>query len=433
MASGPAIEQRGDVAAQQPESAGSVRAVLGLIGSRGIVLVAGLVTGVLTARALGPDGRGQYFAVTTLAAIVAQFGNLGLTSSNVFLAAREHRLVWPLLVNGWWLAGAIATIAAVAVLLVGDPLAAHLQIPQHMLWPVCVLAPATLLFTLSCSVLVAEDKFAALNRWQVVNALLSALLLTVAAVTAQPVEVFVAVTACAAAVTVVAMGWAIAKGRARQWKFDSQLFADGWRFASRAYVVLLLGFLMQRAAVAVLMVYSDTHQIGLYSIASQILDVLIIVPSSVATVLFPRLVRQVDGSWLSVRRALRGTLLAMVIVCGVVAALAVQAIELLFGRAFYPAIPAVRLVLVAALFTTVTTVLSQFVVAQRFPGALIAVWAAGLVTMCAAGALLAGRFGATGIAAAQSIGSAVVCVGVVILALRKAAAVEAKSGAIEHV
>lgn len=421
MTSGPAVEQRSDSDAQPVAAPSSVRAVLGIIGSRGVVLVAGLATGVLTARALGPEGRGQYFAVMTLAAIVAQFGNLGLSSSNVFLAARERRLVWPLLVNSWWLAGAIAVAAAIAVLALGDAIAAQLQVPAHMLWAVCLLAPATLLFTLSCSVLVAEDKFAALNRWQIVNALLTMSLLAAAALSAQPVEVFVAVAACSAAVTVVAMGAAIAQGRTRQWRFDTHLFATGWRFAARAYVVLLLGFLMQRAAVAVLMVYSDPHQIGLYSIAAQVFDVLIIVPSSVATVIFPKLVRAVDGSWSSVRSALLGTTLAMLVVCAAVAVLAEFAIGLLFGRAFLPALPAVRWVLVAALFTTVTTVLSQFVVAQRFPGWLIAVWAAGVLTMCVVGALLVAAWGATGVAAAQSIGAAVVCAGVVVLARRQAA------------
>jgi hypothetical protein len=38
-----------------------LRAVLGLIGPR-IEQVQDVVTGRLTARALGPDGRGQYFA-----------------------------------------------------------------------------------------------------------------------------------------------------------------------------------------------------------------------------------------------------------------------------------------------------------------------------------------------------------------------------------
>ena len=117
-----------------------------------------------------------------------------------------------------------------------------------------------------------------MNRWQIVNALLSLTLLAGAAFTAQPVQVFVTVTACSALATVLGMSGAIARGRQRHWHFDTGLFAAGWRFAARAYIVLLLGFLMQRAAVAVLVIFSDPHEIGMYSIAAQILDVLIIVP-----------------------------------------------------------------------------------------------------------------------------------------------------------
>ena len=53
-------------------------------------LIGGLITGIVTARALGPQGRGEYFAVTTAAAILAQACNFGLGSSNVFLGARDR-------------------------------------------------------------------------------------------------------------------------------------------------------------------------------------------------------------------------------------------------------------------------------------------------------------------------------------------------------
>ena len=51
--------------------------VSGTIAARIGVMLCGLVTGIVSARVLGPAGRGQYFAVTTISALLAQTMNLG--------------------------------------------------------------------------------------------------------------------------------------------------------------------------------------------------------------------------------------------------------------------------------------------------------------------------------------------------------------------
>ena len=65
--------------------------VSGTMIARVCILAGGLIDGHRhRARTRTAWAAAQYFAVTTAAAIVAQVANFGLTSSNVFLGARDR-------------------------------------------------------------------------------------------------------------------------------------------------------------------------------------------------------------------------------------------------------------------------------------------------------------------------------------------------------
>ena len=73
--------------------------VLQVLGTRVAALAISLGGSVILARALGPEGRGEFVFALTVAALIAQVGNIGLLSSNTYLAARDTGLVGPLTVN----------------------------------------------------------------------------------------------------------------------------------------------------------------------------------------------------------------------------------------------------------------------------------------------------------------------------------------------
>jgi antigen flippase len=402
------------------ELARKLPAVTGTIAARMVILVTGLIASIITARALGPDGRGQYYAIMTLAALVSQFGNLGLSSSNTFLAAREPRLSWPLMQNGLWLCSTLGFITAACVALGGEALAQRLGVSLLLLWSVSVIGPAMLAFTFASSVLVANERFTALNSWQLLNAILALVLLAACAAAGAPIEAFIIATAAAAVITVFAVTVQLSRGETPTLRFDVVLFRRGIAFASRAYLALLIGFLIQRAAVTLLAVFRDTREIGFFSVAAQIYDVLVIVPASIGMVLFPMLIRNGSGSWDTTKQALKGTVIVMSLACLATLAVGGYVIPLVFGQDFAPAFDVLVWLLPGVLLISITTVLSQFLVADGFPGALVVLWAVGLGISVAFGVPLTRSYGAAGAAAAQSIGTAAVCVGVAVMSLRRA-------------
>src|SRR5262249_19621478 len=73
--------------------------VAATFASRIVLVGLGVVSSVLTARYLGPGGRGILATVGALAGIGVQLGNLGLHASNTYLVSRDPALLGSLWAN----------------------------------------------------------------------------------------------------------------------------------------------------------------------------------------------------------------------------------------------------------------------------------------------------------------------------------------------
>jgi O-antigen/teichoic acid export membrane protein/glycosyltransferase involved in cell wall biosynthesis len=395
--------------------------------ARVCILAAGLVTGIASARALGPAGRGQYFTVTTAAAIIAQVANLGFTSSNVFLGARDHARIRPLLVNSALLAALVGLLGAVCVFLGRERLSALSALPAPMLWAICALGAATLLWNLATSLLVAAERFAALNIWMVLSAAASVTAIVACAVARAPPATFALASTFAALSTTCALVLFIGARAAGPIRYSTALVREGIGFSLRAYLALVFGYLLQRSGASLLVVTSSAAEVGQYSIASQVFDVLLIVPSSISLVLYPLLVRRGDDLWHHVRRTALLTTVVMLLLCVTAALTAPLLLPLLFGARYAAATPALWALLPGVVAYSLVSVLSQYLVARRFPWSVVLAWAAGLLTAVVAGIELTRTYGAFGAGLGQSLGACLVCALIIAISYRRTRALPSQA------
>jgi len=140
-----------------------LRAFVATAGTRLMLAAFSLATGVLTARVLGPEGRGQYFLGVTLMTLGAQLATLGFHSSNTYQLSRREDALRGLVANSFWYsAGAGAVLAAV----LGSLLAAgFFPALEGGLGAVALIGVAPALFTILASGLLAGlGRFDTLNR-----------------------------------------------------------------------------------------------------------------------------------------------------------------------------------------------------------------------------------------------------------------------------
>ena len=378
--------------------------------ARVVVLAAGILTGVVTARLLEPAGRGEYFVVVTFAQLVVQFTNLGLQSSNTYLVARDRSLLGPLLANSVWISVLVgAGVAALLVVPIQHGWIRGIE-PVSSLWCAVPLVPASLFYMLGGNLLVGLREMGRFNGFQVASAVVLLLLLTAAGLTGAGPTGFLIACSLGWTGIGVAMLRSLRRMSNTGLAFHTPVFKTGFSYAQRAYLATFMGFLVLRSNVFVLNALRGPVEVGYYSIATQFADVLAIVPQSAALVLFPVLVQEQSASFDRTLKqiALMAPLLAAA--CLIVGIAARPIIALAFGASFLPAVPVLRWMLPSAFFLGLTSIASQHLAAAGFPRRLVAVWAVGLVSAIAMSYVLIRSFPTVGASAALSAAHALVFV-----------------------
>jgi len=345
--------------------------------ARALTIAASVASAIITARTLGVEARGEYYFVLTAALLGAQIANLGLSSSNALLAARDAQLVGKLLANSFWVAFVLAPLAAVAVAFGTGAASQNPSRPSALLWWSAAIAPGALFFTLSSNLLVGLREFRSYNGITIGTALLQISLIAAVALYRPSIAAFLAVSlACllASSIAVVRKLRRSVSG-IRPRGLDATVLRHSLGFAVRAFLILLFAYLLARMPVMVFGRLGDNAAVGIVSVVTQFLDVLIILPASVAMILFPNLVagKPSEGP----KQALRATawvVTVMVAVCGALALIAEPLVVLLFGSDFAPSAAALYWALPGLVLLSAVNVFGQYMAASGFPVSTVIAW-----------------------------------------------------------
>jgi O-antigen/teichoic acid export membrane protein len=316
--------------------------------ARGAVVGVGLLSSVVTARWLGPDGRGLLATLSVITGLALQFGNPGLHSGNVYVVARRPERTSDVLGNTLLVsiaAGVLAAILACA--------AAALRplwfpgIPYALIALTAAVLPFQFMTFLFQNTLLGMQRTAAFNLFEVGNKILTFGALFVWLVFLRGGAPGAAVLFAALAVL---CGTASALYCARVvpfgWRFDRALFSEMIRYGGRAYLACLLAFLVIRSDMLLVNYFLGTREAGVYSIAVQIADTILLLPVTIGMILMPRIAGTADGREdETTARVLRHAAVLLGGLC-LAAAIAVgPVVRLLYGPAFAGAILATRLLL----------------------------------------------------------------------------------------
>jgi len=371
-------------------------------------MLAGLASSIVTARVLGPDGRGLYFYVLTLALLATQVGTFGQHAWNAYRAVRVPTDAPALLGNS--LAQSLLAVPVIALALVGGAwLAGSGEAAGALALLAVLLAPAGLFLILGSHILVGLGRIPDFNRAQLLGAVLPFACIAVVALVRPTVG---ALLVAAAVGSWAACAWLLRSLRGRHpapHGGSKRLLRDGLGYAARAFIVGGLSMLFVRLNVILLERLAPTQELGWYSIGAQFMDALVMLPASVALVLFPRLAVQGGGGWPATIRVAAWVGLCATAACGMLWLVLPWLVPLVFGADFQPAVRITRYLLPAVVALSVTSVLSQLPAARGFPPGIMATWMAALVLNTALCVWLVPARGALGAATSLSVAAAFAC------------------------
>lgn len=371
--------------------------------SRFLLLIFGLVSSIIYARFLGPEGRGAVFLVITIASTIVQFGNLGLHASNTFWVAKDQSLLGGLLANSVWVSLFVAGISSMAVFMIQM---AHCSpgVPVAYLWFASVLAASMLFYMLGANLLVGINRIRTFNRFEIGNRLVNFVFIMMAALFSLNVNGFLWFGLLASVIVDIWLLWRLREHCRDSLQFRPALFTSGFRYALKAYVTALLSFLVMRGNIYLLKWYSGYQQLGYISICFSLVDMMIILPASVGLIMFPDLIRKQEKKWNITFKNTVAVGMITFIACLILAAIARPFITIVFGPEFLPAVPALLWMLPGVFFLSMIIVLSQYLAASEFPPLLIGSWLLVLIIVLVLGWLLIPGLAGIGVAISFSAG-----------------------------
>lgn len=365
-------------------------------------LAAGVIAGIITARYLGPEGKGLFAVVTYLVGIVALLATSGLGEAEIFLVNRgRHRLDEA--IQTALLAVSVTGLAGGLVLAVS----LRLYLPDDVRWAPILLAAATVpvsaLATTVAQLHNIRERFVFTSALAAGMSGLSALLMWLFL---GPFSAGVS-GALAAAFLVPLLGvaamWPLLRGAPQhgrpRWRYFREASSFGLSLVTAGALMALAG----RADLLVVDAVLGSASAGLYSVALTVAALPTYGASAVAFVAFPRLSRETQqGMALTSRLARVGLLLALISSLGL-GPVVPRLIPALFGSAFSGAVRPALILLGGAPLWALHLVVGRAAAAADRPTLLARSYFLTLVTMLALDALLIPGLGLLGAGVASAL------------------------------
>jgi O-antigen/teichoic acid export membrane protein len=159
-------------------------------------------------------------------------------------------------------------------------------------------------------------------------------------------------------------------------RFDRTLARRMFAYGFRAYVAIVLSYLIVRIDLLLVNAFLGRAEAGLYGVAATIADGMIVIPMVISINLFPRVARG-DPAQASAE-VFRSVAVLYALLCLVTVPLAGPAITAFFGESYSNATNLYYLLLPGVYAYGLVTILSSHFAGRGFPRAVILVWVFGI-------------------------------------------------------
>lgn len=340
--------------------------VLGPMGFDAAILVTNLVTGIIVARALGADGRGELAATLLITQVTAWIFGMGGSEGVAFHQARKPQDA-PRLITTWTLSTLplMALGFLVAQLLLPVVFAAQTQEAIDLARVYLLVIPVVSLQQIFGGILLGDHDFYWYNLSRFLYPALAAAIYA-AYLLFDAFSVETALIANAVAM-VAAVAFAARRAISRHGigRFDKPLLRSTFTYGIKAHGGSTAGLVNARLDLMVIPAYLGAAQVGLYSVATNTTAIIPTLTGTIALMAFPVAARR-GGSPRTVLVTLQTAVGLALVMAIPLAILAPWLLGLVYGDEFEAAAEATRLLLPGTIFAAaVNTLFAGLLAADR--------------------------------------------------------------------
>jgi O-antigen/teichoic acid export membrane protein len=412
------LEQPVDETAQAPAVSSRRRFsvhVAWTLSARLLMTINSVAAGIIVARWLGAEGLGQLTVINVAVATIVQLGSAGLPSANTYFIAQDKRRFAPAALNslifalvaGGLLALGLTGLASVRPLWFGF-------IPPRLIAVAAVSIPFQLVTLIGLNIFLALGRVERFNlldligqSFVLVNAVLALLILNTGLWTLVSLNTGASILVGLLIIVMLRAYGAKLKGAAARWRPDLKLFRRMMLYGVKSHIASLAALLIFRADLLVVNLFRGAREAGVYAVAAQVGMLLFLLPSVVATLLFPRIASRQDERGELTCLVTRHMSLVMLLVC-LITVPATFALPMLYGAGFNDAVVLLLILLPGVYLVGLESVLVQYFNAAGLPRAIPLFWVATLVFNLTLTFALVPGFGARGAATASTLSYAMI-------------------------
>jgi O-antigen/teichoic acid export membrane protein len=385
--------------------------------ARVVGLALALLSSVIIARALGPDGTGVYTLAILFPILILTFANLGLGPATVYYIAQEKYSVREVFGNNIVLSAIIGVVATLLglVLVIVFPAWIFPEVARSYLVLALILVPLYLFSQQYVSqILLGARRIKEFNAVSVADKFLFLLCVFVATV-GLGLGIAGAIWASILSSLVlcfVLFFWLRRIAGGVRFRLNLAYIRDGLRYGVKAHLGNIIGFLNYRIEVFLLGAFLPASAVGFYAVAVGLAEKLWFVSESASIVLFPTVSAEKDEQERKTFTPLVSRTILLITAIGAVALLLVSQwiIVFLYSEEYLPTVQLFRILLPGIVFLSVGRILANDIAGRGRP--LLNTYVGGIGVVVQIGLNLAWipRFGALGSAWATTISYGIILV-----------------------
>ena len=386
-------------------------------GARILMIFNSVVAGVIVARWLGVEGLGELAVINVTITTLVQLGSLGLPSANTYFIAKDQKYFRQAAVNSFLFAMFGGSLLAWGLALTAQmrPTLFGLVAPE-LLYVAAISIPFQLLTLIGLNIFLAIGNVREFNlldllgqSFVLINSVLALIVLQ------SGLNILVVFnTLSSILVSLLILVLLVAAGRrlrsiVRTWTGDISLLGQMLRYGVKSHISIVAGALIFRADLLVVNHFRGTSEAGVYSLASQMAMMLMLLPSVIATLLFPRVTAEQDRTGETTGIVTRHTAFIMLVCCSLAAPLSLL-LPIVYGPGFSDSSLQLMILLPGVFLIGLQSVIVQHFNAMGLPKAIPLFWVITLTVNLLLVFLLVPDFGARGAALASTVSYALISV-----------------------
>ncbi|OGF48529.1 MAG: hypothetical protein A2231_00055 [Candidatus Firestonebacteria bacterium RIFOXYA2_FULL_40_8] len=369
--------------------------------TRVALAAAALLTGIIIARVLEPAGRGAYSIAILVPVMLYLVGNLGMGIANVYFSSKKTQDVAAIAGNSI----IFSLLASVILFLIFIIFNGYFEPFFKGVSPFAVIIglsalPFYFIYNFFQSLLLGTNRIKEFNMLRLAEgfSLLFLLLIVLLLVKASvPAAIFCwwGSIVLPAVISIIL----VKKQIGIKLAFNSGLFKESLGFGIKGYAANLTQFFNYRLDTFLVNLFLDIVNVGFYSIAVSLAEILWFIPGSVATVLLPKssASNEKENNRFT-PLVLKTTFLITLVFAAVLYIGGSYFIGLFYTQKFMPALPALLILIPGTLIFSVQTVLASDLVGRGRPGINTIIAVIGLVVTIVLDVLLIPKYGIIGAA-----------------------------------